>query len=400
MPLPPIVALEIGTSKVVALVGEMREDGHVMITGIGEHQSAGVRKGEIVDIEHAMVCVRSALGMAEESGKVAIRQVHLAVSGGHIQSVTNRGSVPVRSAEGEITTADADQVLEVARAINLPPDRDVLHTLCQYYCIDDQERVIRPEGMEGAKLAVDVLVLHGVRRRVNNTLKVVRNLLLDVQDVVFSGLCAALSTLTEEQKKMGVLIMDIGGGTVSYAAYSGGVVAAAGCLGLGGDHITNDVAIGLSIPTARAEQLKRDAGAAKAGSEDGFQKVSVAAEVGFSGREVSVRTLNTIIEARVDEILRQIRRRVEPGINLHQIGAGVVLTGGGARLRRIDEAAEEVFGLPCTIGKPRNVTGLAAVTEGPEYAVASGLVQYGFKTMGEDGQEMQFSGWLRKLFGR
>jgi cell division protein FtsA len=400
MPLPPIVSLEIGTSKVVALVGEMREGGHVTITGIGEHQSAGVRKGEIVDIEHAMVCVRAALGMAEESGKVAIRQVHLAVSGGHMQSVTNRGSVPVRSSEGEITAADANHALEVARALNLPPDRDVLHTLCQYYCIDDEERVIRPEGMEGSKLAVDVLVLHGVRRRMNNTLKVVRNVLLDVQDVVFSGLCAALSTLSDEQKKMGVLLLDIGGGTVSYVAYSGGVVVAAGCLGLGGDHISNDVAIGLNIPTPRAEQLKRDAGAARVGSEDGFHKVAVPSEVGFAGREVSVRALNTIIAARVDEVLGLVRCRIEQAINLHQLGAGVVITGGGARLRRMDDAVEQVFGLPCAVGRPHNVMGLAAVTEGPEYAVASGLVQYGFKTNAEDGREVQIGGWLRKLFGR
>jgi len=150
MAMPPVVALEIGTSKVIALVGEMREDGYVMVTGMGEHPSAGLRKGEIIDLENAVVCVRSVLEMAEESGKVAIRQVHLAVSGGHIQSLVNRGTVPVLDEDGEITRDDIEEVMDVARAINLPADREILHTICQHFCIDNQERVVKPEGMEGA----------------------------------------------------------------------------------------------------------------------------------------------------------------------------------------------------------------------------------------------------------
>ena len=266
MALPPVVGLEIGTSKVIALVGEMREDGHVMITGMGERSSLGVRKGEIVDLENAVACTRGALEDAEESGRVSIRQVLLAVSGGHIQSMVNRGAVPVMDEDGEIMQEDVDQVMDVARAVNLPPEREVLHTICQHFCVDDQERVTRPEGMEGAKLALDMLVLHGVRNLLRNTVKVVRSIPMTVQDVTFSGLCSALAALTPEQKKSGAVVIDLGAGTTDYIAYAGNVVAAAGALGVGGDHVTNDIAVAFSIPLTQAENLKHESASATVGS--------------------------------------------------------------------------------------------------------------------------------------
>jgi len=400
MSVPPIVALEIGTSKVIALVGEMREGGHIMITGMGRHPSSGVRKGEIIDLENAVVCVRSVLEAAEESGKVAIRQVHLAVSGGHIQSLVNRGTVPVLDRDGEITQEDIDQVMEVARAINLPPDRDILHTICQHFCIDDQERVLRPEGMEGAKLSMDMLVLHGVRNRLRNTVKVVRSVPMDVQDVAFSGLCSALAVLTPEQKTSGVVVIDMGGGTTDYLAYAGNVVAAAGVLGMGGDHVTNDIALSFNIPLSQAERLKQESGCAVMEAASASQWVALPPEVGFPGRSVSVRSLNTVINTRTDEILGMIRNCLEKENILHQLGAGVVLTGGGSHQKGIARLAEKIFGLPCSIGKPRNVSGLATATEGPEYATCVGMVQYGFRTLLGQRRVSGLGSWLKGLFGR
>lgn len=401
MALPPIVALEIGTSKVIALVGEMREDGHVMITGMGESPSIGVRKGEIIDLENAATCVRSVLERAEESGAVSIRQVMLAVSGGHLQGLINRGTVPVMDKDGEITREDIEQVMEVARAVNLATDRDILHTICRHFCIDNQERVVQPEGMEGASLSVDMLVLHGVRSRLNNAVRVARSIPVDVQDVAFSGLCAALSVLSVEQKKGGVVVIDLGGGTANYLAYAENVVAAAGVLAVGGDHITNDIMLAFNIPTSRAEWLKREWGSAVVTEQDSERRVKLPPEVGFPGRAVSLKSLHTVIHARVDETFRMIRKRLDKEGVLHHIGAGVVLTGGVAHLRNICELGERVFGLPCSVGRPRNISGLATATEGPEYAVCSGLIQYGFKTNGDRRPPaLPLAGWIGKMFGR
>jgi len=400
MAVPPVVGLEIGTSKVVALVGEMREDGHLMITGMGEHPSTGVRKGEIVDLENAAICVRSALALAEESAQVSIRQVHLALTGAHIQSAVNRGAVPVLDSEGGIGRDDIEQVMEVARAVNLPPDRDILHTICQHFCIDDQQRVTQPEGMEGAKLALDMLVLHGVRNRLHNTIRCVRNIPLSVQDVAFSGLCAALAALTPEQKKSGAIVIDLGGGTTDYLAYAGNVVAAAGVLGVGGDHVTNDITLAFNIPMSRAEKLKRESGSALVAGSDLTRRVSLPAEGGFSGRTVSLKSLHTVINARMDEVLSTVKKRLDAQGILHHVGAGVVLTGGGARSRGITDLAENLFDLPCAVGKPRHVSGLAAATEGPEFAVCSGLVQYGMRAQLGQRRASPLGNWLKGLFGR
>jgi cell division protein FtsA len=400
MALPPVVALEIGTSKVVALVGDMREDNHIMITGIGEQNASGVRKGEIIDPENVGICVRSAVSAAEENGKVAIREVLVALSGGHIRSVRNRGTVPVLGRGGEISDEDIEAVMDVAKAVNLPSDREVLHTVCQDFCVDDQEHVLKPEGMVGARLALDMLVLHGVRNRLQNTVRIVRNIPLGVHDVAFGGLCAALAVLTPEQKKGGVAVIDLGGGTTDYVAYAGNVLATAGALGIGGDHVTNDLVMAFNIPISRAERLKREAGSAVTDPVEADKKVSLPAEVGFPGKTVRLGSVHQVVNARMDEIFGLVRRHLETENVLHQLGAGIVLTGGGAHLANVCRLAESVFGLPCSIGKPRNVSGLATATDGPEYAACCGLIQYGFRTVREDAARPPFMDWLRGIFGR
>lgn len=401
MAIPPVVALEIGTSKVVALVGEMREDGHIVITGIGEHESTGVRKGEIVDLQNAALCVRAALGGAEETGKVTINQVHVAVSGGHIQGIVNSGEVPVIDPSGLIGRDDVDSVMEVAQAINLPPDREMLHTLCQHFRIDNQDDVIDPEGMVGAKLALNMLLIHGVRARLRNVINVVQNVPVDVGDVAFGGLCSAMAVLTPEQKRSGVIVVDLGGGTTDYVAYADNVVAAVGAFGLGGDHVTNDIALAFKIPNAQAERLKRESGSAVPVAAPGTvpRQVTLPPEGGFQGRSVSVKSLHAVISARVEEILVMTRKRLEKENVLHHIGAGIVLTGGAARLQGVVPLAEKVFDLPCSIGKPINVSGLAVVTDGPEFSTCCGLVQYGFEESEEDERGSSVLGKLKKLFG-
>jgi cell division protein FtsA len=254
--------------------------------------------------------------------------------------------------------------------------------------------------MEGAQLSVNMLVVHGVRSRLNNGVRVARGAQVGVQDVACSGLCSALAVSTAEQKKSGVVVVDLGAGTTDYVAYAGGVVSAMGVLGVGGDHATNDIAIGFGIPTAQAEQLKREAGSVDPRAVSAAPVVTLPPEGGFPGRTLSVPALNTIMHARMDELLNLIRRRLDREDVLHHLGAGIVLTGGGARTAGLLPLAEAIFGLPCSIGRPRHVSGLVTATSGPEYATAAGLVQYGFKTARESARPLALPAWLSRLIWR
>lgn len=393
----PVVGLEIGTSKVVALVGEMREDGHVMITGMGWQPSVGIRKGEIRDLERAASVVRRALTAAEESGEVTIHQVYLTVSGGQIDSQVSRGTVPVVDPQGGITEDDIQMAIDVARSVSLPPERQILHTIRRLFAVDDQSKIVNPKGMAGNRLSVEMLIVHGLRSTLNNTVKVVKTLEVNVCDVAFSAVCCAHSVLTPQQRAQGVLLIDLGAGTTSFLAYAENAVGTVGSIPLGGDHITNDIALAFNIPLRQAEQLKCESGNIGPDLEDPLKKVSIPPDGGFPGRTVPLRSLQTVMRLRIEEILTLVREKVEKNHLFPHLGAGVVLTGGGAHLRGITSAVENIFGLACTIGRPRNVSGLATAVEGPEYAACAGVVQYGFKTLREQRQE-SFWEKLRHLF--
>ncbi|MEI6515269.1 MAG: cell division protein FtsA [bacterium] len=399
MGLAPIVALEIGTSKVVALVGELREDNHIVITGMGEHASAGVRKGEMVDFENARICVKEALGAAEETAQVAIHQVHLALSGGSIQSLVNRGTIPITHPEEGVTQDDVDQVTELARSVNLPPDRQILHSIGQIFYVDG-DRVARPEHFECATLALDMLILHAQNSHIRNTVRLLRNdMNLDVADTAFGGLCSALAVLTPEQKEGGVLVIDLGGGTTTYTAYAAGIFGAAGAYAIGGDHVTNDIALAFNIPRSQAEQLKRDRGSAIAEDTTPNQRITLPAEVGYPGRNVSLAGLHTVIHLRMTELFQLILRDIERKGISHQIGAGIVLTGGGAQMKGLIKLAERVFRAPCMVGRPVGFSGLATATERPECSTAAGLLRYAFKNATVARRRRRFTDVLRGIFG-
>ena len=396
----PVAALEIGTTKVIAMVGEMREDGTVMITGVGEHKSAGVRKGEVIDLENAVACARVALDEAEKISKIALVDVHLCVSGGHIRGTIGSGSVPIVSSDGVVSDDDVDEVSDIARAVSLADDRQIIHTMRQHFCIDDQGRLHKPEGMSGSKLSLDMLVLHGLRSQLQNSSRVVESMQIEVHDTVFSGLCSALSVLTAEQKKSGVVVIDLGGGTTDYVAYADGIVACGGSLGVGGDHITNDVASAFNIPVARAEKLKKDIGSATVLPVVEPDRMSLSAEVGFPERTINIGSMHVVIHARMNETLSMVKKRLDDENVLSMVGAGIILTGGGAHLKGITELAETVFGVPCFIGKPRGVAGITMAMDGPEYAACCGLVQYGFRVQADSQSGGSvFGSLVRTLFG-
>ena len=397
----PVVALEIGTARVRALVGEEREDGYLMITGVAECPARGVRKGEITDFDNALACVEQVLKTVEEQSNVRIQDVNVALTGSHIQAVISRGTTPIIPHDTEITPTDIETVMESARAVSLPPERMVLHSIHQQFFVDDQEGVINPEGMVGARLAVSMLILHGVRNRVMNVLRVATSAKVQVGSNAFGGLCAALAVLTPEQKESGCVVIDLGAGTTDYVVYANRCIALAGSLAVGGDHVTNDLAMVLSIPTAAAEKVKVDCGVTPPGESVPDQPFLIQPTAGFAGRTVRLHDINAIIHARLEETLQLIEAELVKHKLQHLMGAGVILTGGGAHLKNIESFTSAILHMPCCIGRPRNVSGIATTTEGPEYAVTVGMLRYGLRQMGQ--RDTRSDGWrglLNKVFGK
>jgi cell division protein FtsA len=323
------------------------------------------------------------------------------VTGGHIDSLVNRGSVPIMDTGHEVLEEDVEHAMEHARTVGLNDDQQILHTICQHFYVDDQEGVPDPLGLEGVKLSVDMLVIHGLLSRIRNLVRVVRSAQVEVQDVAFSGLCSALAVLTREDKESGVAVVDLGGGTTDFVAYARGVIADAGCFAVGGDHVSNDIARGLFLSVSEAERLKETEGNVMVDLAARSQKVVLAGEAGQPARAVKLSDLNTIIHARMDEILGLVRNRLEQKELLHALGGGVVLTGGGARMKNIMPLAEKVFGLPCRIGAPVGLAGLAVIAEGPQYAAPAGMIKYAFKTRPRDeGLGGTLMSMMRGLLGK
>ncbi len=371
-----VVGLEIGTSKVAAVVGEIRPEQTIRILGVGLTPSRGVRKGEIVDVETASRCVRDALADAESASDVDIRAVFLGVSGAHIKACNSRGSVLIPEERGEVIPEDFEQVQESARQVAIPQDNVFLHTILQHYYVDGQDEVLNPVGMLGRKLEADFQIIHGARTRIGNSMRCVRDLGVEVTFPVFNGIASAQVVLNADQKNAGAVMIDMGGGTTDYVAYSNGAVKACGSLAIGGDHITNDISIGLRIPMARAEWLKVEEGSVITHGEAAAGRVVLKAEAGFAGCGVERAMLNTVIACRVRETFELVKRELEAAKVLRYLGGGLLLTGGCSLLEGIDELAEEVFGFPARLTHAHAVSGPASAFENPQLSAAIGLIKY------------------------
>lgn len=397
MDIPPIAAVEIGTSHIRVVVGEIREDDHLQIIGVGECPSRGIRKGEIIDLDSALSCLKIALHQAEESADVSIKRVYAPVTGGHIQSIVNRGSIPIIGRDQEILPEHVENVLDVAKAISLSHDRVIIHSICQYYLLDDQKGVINPLGMEASKLVADVLIIHGIGSRIRNLEKLIKSVPLEVEDTPLAGLCAALAVLQPEDKENGALVIDLGGGTTDYLGYADSTIAVAGSLAVGGDHITNDIARGLRISQPHAERVKEQSGSAILNLANRTQKLDLPADTGPDGRVVRLGDLHTISSLRAEEILTMVKANVGKDDLLQRFGAGIVLTGGGAHLDRMAELAEKVFGMACRVGKSRDVSGLVSIASQPEYATVIGLLRYAARTARRPSSSGGLGGLWRKF---
>jgi cell division protein FtsA len=372
-----IVGLEIGTSKVCAVVGDLSADGALNIVGLGQARSRGVRKGEICDAPLAEEDVRHAIVEAEQMADVEIRSVYLGVTGGHLRGFNNRGVHPVVSADREIMEADVQDVIKNAKTINLPAQNHVIHAIRQHFLVDGQDGITNPVGMLGSRVEVDVHVIHGNLNRLQNAIRTVKGLQLEVDDIVFSGLASSLALLTNEQKEMGSLVIDIGGGTTEYVVYANGIIKHTGVLAVGGDHVSNDLAYGLKVPLSRAEQLKIDHGGALVDESASGKTLTLTTELGLPMKAISIENLRRIMSLRLEEIFQLIAQDLEQADALDCLRGSVFLCGGGARIAQIAKLAEQTFPLPVSLGKTNSISGLKSALDQPEFATPIGLVKFG-----------------------
>ena len=394
-----IVGLEIGTSKVCAVVGEVNADGVLNIIGLGQSRSRGVRKGEIADLAQAEEDVRNAIVEAEQMADVEIRSVFLGVTGGHIRGFNNRGMHPVVSADREISEDDVQDVIKNAKAINLPTENSVIHAIRQHFFVDGQDGVTNPVGMLGSRLEVDVHVVHGMTNRLQNSIRLVKGLQLEVEDIVFSGLASSLALLTAEQKELGALVIDIGGGTTDFVVYADGVIKHTGAIAVGGDHVSNDLAYGLKVPLSRAEKLKLEHGSAMLDPECKGQTVTITNELGLVMKVVNVEHLRQIMSLRLEEIFQLIAQDLEQAGLADYLRAGVFLCGGCARTPNISRLAEQMLQMPVTTGQTKSISGLKSALDQPEFVTAIGLARFGsFKSRKREGKSLVAG--IKGVFGR
>lgn len=391
----PIVALEIGTTKVALMVAEQRDDHDITVRSLVTHPTTGLRKGQVVDYENLLTCLREARRTLEQKCSGISNRLLLSLSGPHIQTVRNRGHVAVLNDHGEITDVEIQHVKQVAAAIPLGDDRAVLHTIYGRYMIDDEQSVLRPEGMEASRLSVDVLAVHGSQSHLRNLAKAVRDMGLECSATVFSGYASGLAVLRPEHKKSGVVLIDLGGGTTDYIAYTDETIAAVGVLGIGGEHVTNDLSQAFGLAQREAERVKRDHGSAL--TERTTKAIVLPREFGARERTVPLASLRTVIHARMEETFGLIKRRLDADGVLNHVGAGIFLTGGGALLRDVDVLAEQVFGKPCAIVAPWKVHG-DGVAERPDLSTVAGLIRFGLRRGNESGGRSGVIEWFRSLW--
>ncbi|MBQ7722358.1 MAG: cell division protein FtsA [Kiritimatiellae bacterium] len=397
MSTPLIAALEIGTSTTVCLVGEVGAADKIRVVGKGIYPSTGVHKGQIIDMQHAKSGVAMAVKQASDESRVDIGRVIMAVNGGGVEAVRNQAAVQVMARNRIVSDDDVDEVTERVKEYPIPDDRVLLHTISQNFTLDGQGGIVKPLGLQGAQLVLGMLLVHAKRGPVENLRSVAVAEDLDVEDMVFGGLCSALAVLNQEQKKSGAAVIDLGGGTTSYFAYAGNVVAAAGSIAVGGEHVTNDLSLAFNIPQARAEEIKVAHGRATISPDTGLKRLAIPNEYGKGDQSISLKAMHTVINARMSETLRIVRARLAEADVLPRLGAGIVFTGGGAEMEDICSLGRSIFGVPCSIGVPL-ISGpaLEGVKSMSSLATAIGLLKYGALAQRETGAK----GFFGRIFSR
>ena len=370
-----VVALDIGTSKVACLVAEIGPDGALEILGMGSHESKGLKKGVVVNIEATVAAIQRALEEAELMADCKISSAYVGIAGSHIRSFNSTGMVAVK--DREVGALDVDRALETARAVNIPTDQQILHVLRQEFIIDGQEDVREPIGMSGVRLEVKVHIVTGAVSAAQNIIKCVRRCGIEVKDLILQPLASSRAVLSEDEKDLGVCLLDIGGGTTDIAVFTHGAIRHTAVVPIAGDQITNDIAMALRTPTGDAETIKVRHGVALRQLADPNQMLEVPGIGERGSRSLSRQTLAEVIEPRVEELYSLVQQALRESGFEELLSSGVVLTGGSAVMRGMVELGEEIFHMPVRIGVPRYAGGLADVVRAPRYATAVGLLLEG-----------------------
>ncbi len=369
-----LVGLDIGTTKICAIVGELTDDG-IDIIGIGSHPSKGLRKGVVVNIETTVLSIQRAIDEAEAMAGTEITHVYTGIAGGHVKSFGGRGVVALK--DREVREADIARVIEQAKTVNIPVDREVIHVLPQEFIVDDQGGIREPLGMTGARLEAKVHIVTGAVASAQNIIKCANRAGLNVSDIVLQPLASSEAVLTEEEKELGVCLVDIGGGTTDIAIFQNGAIVHTAVIALGGHNLTNDIAVGLRTPIDHAERLKMKFGCSLTSMVDKADMIEVPSVGGRDARVMGRQILSEILEPRVEEIFQLVHHEVERNGFSELLTSGVVITGGSTLLPGMTELAEEIMGVPVRRGVPRGIGGLVDVVKSPVYATGVGLVVYG-----------------------
>jgi cell division protein FtsA len=382
-----IVGLDIGTSKIVAIVAELQPEGTLKVIGLGQHSSRGLKKGVVINIESTMQSIQRALEEAELMADCKINNVYTGIAGSHIKSLNSHGMVKIKDAE--VSQMDVDRVIETARAIALPADQQILHILTQEFIIDGQEDVREPLGMSGMKLEVKVHIVTGAVAAAQNIVKCIKRCGIEVSDLILQPLASSLAVLTDDEKELGVCLVDIGGGTTDIAVFKQGAIRHTAVVPIAGDQMTNDVAVAFRTPTQSAEEIKIKHGCALRQLADPREVVEVPGVDGREPRQLLVQTLAEVLEPRVVELYEMVLNELRRSGMEDMIASGIVITGGSAMMSGMVELGEEIFHMPVRLGMPRYVGGLSEVVSNPRYATAVGLV-----LMGKQQLERHLSGQM------
>lgn len=370
-----IVGLDIGTSKIVTIVAELLPEGTLKVIGLGQHPSRGLKKGVVVNIDSTMQAIQRSIEEAELMADCKIKTVFTGIAGSHIKSLNSHGMVKIKDAE--VTQMDVDRVVETARAVALPADQQILHILTQEFIIDGQDDVREPLGMSGMKLEVKVHIVTGAVAAAQNIVKCIKRCGLEVSDLILQPLASSIAVLTEDEKELGVCLVDIGGGTTDIAVFKNGSIRHTAVIAIAGDQMTNDIAVAFRTPTQSAEDIKIKYGCALRQLADAREVVEVPGVDGREARQLSIQTLAEVIEPRVVELYELVLQELRRSGMEEMIASGIVITGGSAMMRGMMELGEEIFHMPVRLGMPRYVGGLSEVISNPRYATGVGLILMG-----------------------
>ncbi len=374
-----VVGLDIGSTKIAVAVATPAEDGGFKLLGIGATPSEGLKRGVVVDIEKVVHSIHTAVADAEMISGSKIDSVYAGIAGEHIKSINSRGVIAIGKGNSEITHSDVDRVIEAARAVAIPADREIIHVLPQEFTVDDQGGVTDPVGMIGMRLEVNVHIVTGSTASVTNVVKAIEKADLAVEELVLSPFSAAYAVLNEDERELGCVLVDLGAGTTDVAAFLDGSIKHTAVLGIGGKNVTNDIAIGLRTPLEQAERLKCLHGSSLVSMVDSSEMIIVPGVGGRESKEVSRSVLAAIIEPRAEEIFSLVARELKKANLAESMASGVIITGGGSKLTGVAELAEQIFDLPAKLAAPSYTIEESNEKIGPEFAAAIGLVRYGIQ---------------------